>query len=98
MAVIDWLQTSEFIRQNSESFILYCLCGGFIGITIILLIVIIVLYIEKRHQTKDESNKITNDYQIPRQDIEYNDILSSTRPYLPVYHYDGRNHHEFQRV
>lgn len=116
MAVIDWLQTSEFIRrkiisfcfklinllnffiENSESFILYALCGCFVGITIILMTVIIVLYIEKRRLSNDDSNKLKNDYQIPRSDIEYNDILSTGRSYLPVYHYDARTHHDFYQV
>ncbi|CAF3394718.1 unnamed protein product [Rotaria socialis] len=98
MAVIDWLQTSEFIRQHSESFILYSLCGCFVGVTFILLTIIIVLYIEKRHVAHDENNKIKHDYQTPRSDIDYNDILSTTRSYLPVYRYDGRTHHEFYDV
>ncbi len=105
MVVIDWLQTSEFIRrkkyisfkifipfvfykENSERFALYCLCGCFIGITIILFTVIIVLYIEKHPKTDQ------NDYQIPRTDH----ILSGTRSYIPVYRYDGRTDHAFYNV
>lgn len=63
------------------------------GIAIILLTIIIVLYIEKRHQTNDKNPKeIKTDYQSPRIDLDYNEILSGTRSYLPVYHYNGRTH------
>jgi len=87
-----------FHIENSERFVLYCLCGCFIGIAIILLTIIIVLYIEKRQQTNDENQKINNDYQSPRTDLSYNDILSHTRSYLPVYRYDGRTHNGLHHV
>jgi hypothetical protein len=75
--------------ENSERFILYCLCGCFVGITIILLAVIIVIYIEKRKKKKDGCKKpMKSNYQIPRTDV---DVLSGTRSHLPVYRYDGRN-------
>lgn len=76
--VIDWLQTCEFIRENAECFILYCICGGLFGIVVILVTIIVILYIENRLKMK-----------IDRSDLIYNDSPS----YLPVYHYDGRNHH-----
>jgi len=63
MVVIDWLQTCEFVRENSESFILYCICGCLIGISIILITIIIILYIEK-HFTTNQT------------DIEYDEIPS----------------------
>jgi hypothetical protein len=69
-----------FYIENSERFILYCLCGCFIGIAIILLTIIIILYIEK-HQKKN----VKNDYELPG-----NDILAGMSPYIPVYRYNGR--------
>lgn len=87
-----------FTIENSERFILYSLCGCFLGITIILLSVIIVLYIENRQKIKEELGDVKNDYQVPRPDTEYNDIISSTRSYVPVYRFDARTHHEFYNV
>jgi len=81
-----------FYIENSERFVLYCLCGCFIGISIILLTIIIVLYIEKRHKTNNKDEKIKNNYQTPRSNFDSNDILSSTRSYIPVYRYNGRTH------
>jgi len=81
-----------FYLENSERFVLYSLCGCFIGIAIILLMIIIVLYIEKRHRTNEKMKNIKNAYQIPRTDLDYNDILSDSRSYLPIYRYDGRTH------
>jgi len=57
MVVIDWLQTYEFVRENSESFILYCICGCLIGISIILITIIIILYIEKHFKTNETENE-----------------------------------------
>ena len=84
--------------ENSERFILYCLCGCFIGIAIIFLTIIIVLYIENRYKKIDEKEKIESDYQVPRGDDNYNDILSVTRSYLPVYRYDGRSPSELYHI
>jgi len=67
--------------ENSERFILYCLCGGLIGICIILLTIIIVIYIEKRLRLK-------NDYESPPIDSLYDD----TQTYLPVYRFNCRTH------
>ncbi|CAF0800744.1 unnamed protein product [Rotaria sp. Silwood1] len=87
MFVIDWLQTCEFIRENSERFILYCLCGCFIGISIIFMTIIIVLYIDQRL-------KIKSDYQSSQMNIKYDE-----KPcYLPVYRYNCRTHHGFYQV
>jgi len=72
-----------FHAENSERFILYCICGYLTGITIILITIIIILYIEKYFQIK------TNET-----DINYDDTPS----YLPVYHYDGRNYNSFYHV
>ncbi|CAF0823310.1 unnamed protein product [Adineta steineri] len=98
MVVIDWLQTSEYIRENSERFILYCLCGCFIGIAIIFLMIIIVLFIEKRNRNGNTNEKFNHEYQVPRNDANYNDIFSVTNPYVPVYHYDGRSHSELYNI
>jgi hypothetical protein len=87
-----------FHIENSERFILYCLCGCFIGVAIILLVIIIVLYVEKRPTKPDEDEKTKSDYQIPRTDGNYNDIASDTRCYLPVYRYDGKNHSELYHL
>ena len=87
-----------FHIENSERFILYCLCGCFIGIAIILLMIIIVLYIGKGYKKTVEPEKIKSDYQIPRNDINYNDILSTTHCYLPVYRYDGRSQSELYNI
>jgi len=99
MGVIDWLQTFEFIRgtikisntkiskiffiENSERFTLYCLCGCLIGISIILISIIILLYIEKHLKMTTKET-----------DLEYDEAPS----YLPVYRYDGRNHSSFYHV
>jgi len=60
--------------------------------------IIIVLYIEKRFKKSDQHEKVTSDYEVPRNDINYNDILSTTRCYLPVYRYDGRSHSELHYI
>jgi hypothetical protein len=78
-----------FHLENSERFVLYCLCGCFVGIAIILLTIIIILYLDKRKTIEK------TDYQTPRSDLDYNDILSGTHSILPIYRYDGRTHHEF---
>ena len=65
--------------ENSERFILYCLCGCFIGIAIILLTIIIFLYIENRNK-----KIVKNEYETPR-----TDILSGISSYLPIYRYNG---------
>jgi len=87
-----------FSIENSERFVLYCLCGCFLGIATILFMIILVLYLQKRHKKDDENSNTKNDYQTPRTDLDYNDILSGTRSYLPVYRYDGRTHNGFYQV
>lgn len=71
---------------------LYCLCGCFVGIAIILLTIILVLYLQQRHKADN------HDYQSPRRDFDYNEILSGTRSVLPIYRYDGRTHHGLYHV
>ncbi|CAF2523209.1 unnamed protein product [Rotaria sp. Silwood2] len=89
MLVIDWLQTCEFVRENSERFILYCLCGCLVGISIIFMTIIIVLYIDKRF-------KIKSDYQSSTMNMECDD---DDKPYyLPVYRYNCRTHNDFSHV
>ncbi len=73
----------EDFLENSERFILYGICGGLIGIGIILISIIVLLYIEKHLQAATKENE-----------LEYDD----TPPYLPVYRYDGRNHSSFYHV
>lgn len=63
-----------FFSENIERFILYGLCGGLIGVIIILLIIIFVLYREVNMET---TSTIDPDYD-----------LSQT--YLPVYRYNDR--------
>ncbi|CAF3269948.1 unnamed protein product [Rotaria socialis] len=87
MIVIDWLQTREFVRENSERFILYCLCGCFIGVSIMLLMVIIILYFEQRL-------KMRSDYQSSPTSSEYDD----KKCYMPVYRYNCRTHDDFYQV
>ncbi|CAF1623072.1 unnamed protein product [Adineta ricciae] len=98
MVVIDWLQTSEFIRANSERFILYCLCGCFIGIAVIFLTVIIVLFMEQRENQTEEDEVPRHTYQVPRPDGIYNDILATERPYPSVYHYNERSQSEIYHI
>jgi hypothetical protein len=76
-----------FHLVNSERFVLYCLCGCLTGISVILLAIIIILYIEKHV-------KIQEDDQSPETDIDYVDTFSQ----LPVYRYDGRTHNGFYNV
>ena len=83
--------------ENVERFILYCLCGCFLGITIILLTVSIVLYIDQRHDHTHDEKKPPNVYQIPRADLAY-DVVAAARPYVPIYRYDGRNRNELCHV
>lgn len=80
-------------QENSERFVLYLLCGWFIGIAIILLTVIIILYLQQRREkiNPDESPS-------PPRDFNYNEILSGTRSILPVYRYDGRTDRGFYQV
>jgi hypothetical protein len=73
--------------ENSERFVLYCLCGCLAGICIILLTIIIILYIEKRFRVKD-------DYESPQTDILYDEAPS----YLPVYRFNCRTHHDFHHI
>lgn len=48
---------------------------------------------EKRHEIHEKnSNEIKSDYQTPRLDLDYNEILSGTRSYIPIYRYNGRTH------
>lgn len=117
MVVIDWLQTSEFIRrktfprdfsnkedlllldlENSERFVLYSLCGCFLGIAIILIAIVVLLYIEKRRKISAEDATTKTDYQTPRTDFEDNDLLSGTRSYIPIYRYNGRTENGFYHV
>jgi hypothetical protein len=77
------LKIFEDFLENSERFILYGICGGLIGIGIILISIIVLLYIEKHLQAATKENE-----------LEYDD----TPPYLPVYRYDGRNHSSFYHV
>ena len=81
------------LLENSERFVLYCLCGWFVGIAVILLTIIILLYLQQR-QKKTESD----DYENARRDFNYNEILSGTRSILPIYRYDGRTQREFYQV
>jgi len=90
----NWKQEKIFHLENWERFVLYSLCGFFLGIVIILISVIVVLYIERRRKKLEEKN----DYQTPRTDLEYNDILSNTRPYIPIYRYNGRTENGFYNV
>ncbi|UJR15483.1 hypothetical protein I4U23_002426 [Adineta vaga] len=88
MVVIDWLQTCEFVRVNSERIILYCVCGCLAGISIILLSIIIIFCIEKYCEL---------DYDVdtsPEHDDEYVQKIS----HLPVYRYNGRTHRELYDV
>ncbi|CAF1425302.1 unnamed protein product [Rotaria magnacalcarata] len=87
MIVIDWLQTREFVRENSERFLLYYLCGCFIGISIILLMVIIILYLEQRF-------KMRSDNQSSTRSSGYDD----RNCYMPVYRYNCRTHCDVYQV
>ncbi len=69
--------------ENSERFILYSLCGWLIGISIILISIIILLYIEKRLKMTTKETDL---------------VYDETTSYLPVYHYDGRNHSSLYHV
>lgn len=80
--------------ENSERFVLYFLCGWFIGIAVILLTIIIILYLQQRRKNSTDSD----DYENSPQDFDYNEILSGTRSILPIYRYDGRTHREFYQV
>ena len=72
-----------FPLENSERFILYCICGCLVGITIILIAIILLLYIEKHWKMDDK-----------RKEMEYEEASA----YLPVYRYDGRTYPTFNRV
>lgn len=49
-------------------------------------------------QREQENEKNENNYQVPRNDDTYNDILPSTRPYPSVYHYNERNQNEIYHI
>lgn len=82
-----------FHLENSERFVLYLLCGWFIGVAIILLTIIIILYLQQRREKID-----SDDSPSPPRDFDYNEILSGTRSILPVYRYDGRTDRGFYQV
>ena len=84
---------SFFPLENSERFVLYLLCGWFVGVAIILLTIIIILYLQQRREKID-----SNDSPSPPRDFDYNEILSGTRSILPVYRYDGRTDRGFYQV
>ncbi|CAF4262105.1 unnamed protein product, partial [Adineta steineri] len=43
------------------------------------------LFIEKRNRNGNTNEKFNHEYQVPRNDANYNDIFSVTNPYIPVY-------------
>ncbi|CAF1077296.1 unnamed protein product [Adineta ricciae] len=90
MVVLDWLQTCEFVRANSEKFVLYCLCGCLAGIIVILLSIIIILFVNKYCDFDDDDD----DELSPDLQDEYVQKLAN----LPVYRYNGRTHQELYDV
>ncbi|CAF1141606.1 unnamed protein product [Adineta ricciae] len=96
MIVLDWLQTCEFVRANSEKFVLYCLCGCLAGISVILLSIIIILFVNKycEFNDDDDDDDDDNDELSPDLQDEYVQKLAN----LPVYRYNGRTHQELYDV
>lgn len=69
--------------ENSEPFTLYCICGGLIGLIIILICIILLLTLGKYFKFDSKSSE--SDY-------------AEAPAYLPIYRYNGRNHSGLYQV
>ena len=73
----------HFLPENSEPFTLYCICGGLVGLIIILIGIIVLLLVGKYRHVDSKSSE--SDY-------------AETPAYLPIYRYNGRNQSSLYHV
>ncbi|CAF0731169.1 unnamed protein product [Didymodactylos carnosus] len=85
-----------YFLDNLERFVLYLLCGCFMGLTIILTIITIILYNEKRISTKTMTHDILpnsspNSFVTQEKNkYEFTTTKDYSKSYIPVYRYNSR--------
>lgn len=88
--LLFFLTKRAFIVANSEKVILYGLCGCFLGVSVILLSIIFLSYVERCFQFGDDAD----DGEPASVEPEYVD----EPPRLPVYRYNAKTHDGLQDI